>query len=153
MNLPHYNYTTTDFQEYEFYSIGPKGAIKKIVRFQQIQEDPVIYNLAFGDEDPITGDIDDSVISNNEDRDIILATVARSVIEFCDHYGDHFILAKGSTPVRTRLYQMGINRLLPEISADFDVFGYTGELLNTFEMNVNYDAFLVKRNNRIFDNK
>ncbi len=153
MNLPHYNYKTTDFQEYEFYSVGPKGVIKKIVRFQKIQEEPVIYNLAFGDQDEITGDINDAVTSNNEDRDIVLATVSRTVIEFCDHYGDHFILAKGSTPVRTRLYQMGINKLIAEIRSDFDVYGFTGELLHKFETNVNYDAFLVKRKNRIFDHK
>ncbi|WP_448698271.1 DUF6934 family protein [Mucilaginibacter sp. AW1-3] len=153
MNLPHYKYKTTDFQEYEFYSVGPKGIIKKIVRFQKIQEEPVIYNLAFGDQNEITGDINDAVTSNNEDRDIVLATVARTVIDFCDHYGDDFILAKGSTPVRTRLYQIGINKLITEIRSDFDVYGFTGELLHTFETNVNYDAFLVKRKNRIFDYK
>ena len=145
MNLPHYNYTTTDFQEYEFYSVGPKGAIKKIVRFQQIQEDPVIYNLAFGDQDPITGDINDSVTSNNEDRDIVLVTVARTVIEFCDHHGDHFILAKGSTPVRTRLYQMGIAANWNEIESLLYVYGYVNGEWRPFRKAVNYEAFIVIR--------
>jgi hypothetical protein len=106
MNLPHYEYLTTDYREYEFYSKGPKGSIKKLVTFVKIQEAPVIYNLAFGDADPVTGLMNDSVISNNEDRDVVLATVANTVNDFCNHYGDHFIYAKGSTPVRTRLYQM-----------------------------------------------
>jgi hypothetical protein len=145
MNLPHYNTTTTDFKEYEFFSDGPKGVIKKIVRFQKIQEVPTIYNLAFGDQDPETGDIIDSVTTNNDDRDVVLATVANTVIEFCKHYGNQFIIATGSTPARTRLYQMGINRLLDEISIDFDIYGIIEHESYRFEKNINYDAFLVKR--------
>lgn len=33
MNLPRYNYFTNDFQDYEFYSDGPKGKIKKLITF------------------------------------------------------------------------------------------------------------------------
>jgi len=145
MNLPHYTYLTTDYQEYEFYSEGPKGSIKKLVTFAKIQEEPVIYNLAFGDADLITGQMNDSVTSNNEDRDIVLATVAHTVIDFCHHYGDHFIYAKGSTPVRTRLYQMGISGLLDEITLNFDIYGVIENAAYPFERNVNYEAFLVKR--------
>src|SRR5476651_2083907 len=104
MNLPHYNYFTNDFKEYEFYSIGPKGKIKKIVKFQKIQDEPLVYNLAFGDQDPETGLINDSIKTNNEDRDIVLATVANTINDFSDHYGNHYVYAIGSTPVRTRLY-------------------------------------------------
>lgn len=96
MDLPHYEYLTNDFQDYEFYSHGPKGRIKKLVRFTKIQEEPVIYNLAFGDADPETDMMNDQVTTNNEDRDIVLATVANTVNDFCDNYGDHFIYAKGS---------------------------------------------------------
>jgi hypothetical protein len=145
MDLPRYEYTTSDFQEYAFYSIGPKGKIKKLVRFQKIQAYPVIYNLAFGDQDQLTGHINDSIVSNNNDRDVVLATVASTVVEFCNHYGNHFILAMGSTPVRTRLYQIGINRLIAEISEDFNIYGLIGEAMYSFRKNVNYDAFLIKR--------
>ncbi|MEO7214436.1 hypothetical protein [Mucilaginibacter sp.] len=145
MNLLHYNYLTTDYQGYEFYSEGRKESIKKLVTFAMIQEEPVIYNLAFGDADPETGLMNDSVTSNNEDRDIVLATVANTVSAFCDHHGDHFIYAKGSTPVRTRLYQMGINGIIDEISVDFNVYGVIGDTAYVFEKNVNYEAFLVKR--------
>ncbi len=44
------------------------------------------------------------VVSNNEHRDIVLATVANTIAEFCNHYGYHYIYAKGSTTARTRLY-------------------------------------------------
>ena len=145
MNLPHYEYLTTDYSEYEFYSRGPKGNIKKLVIFAKIQEEPVIYNLAFGDADPETGLMNDSVTSNNEDREMVLATVANTINDFCNHYGDHFIYAKGSTPVRTRLYQMGINGIIDNISTDFTVYGIIEDVAYSFEKNVNYEAFLMKR--------
>jgi len=146
MNLKRYNYSVSnDFQRYSFYSIGPKGKIKKTVTYTKIQEGPVIYNLAFGDEDPVTGRINDNIISNNEDRDIVLATVANTIHAFIGYYGNHFIFAKGSTPSRTRLYQMSIARLMDEISMDFNVFGIIANDVSAFKRNVNYDAFLIKK--------
>jgi hypothetical protein len=145
MNLPHYNYLTNDFQEYEFYSEGPKGKIKKVVRFQKLQIEPEIYNLAFGDYDSETGVVNDSITTNNDDRDLVLATVANTINDFCDHYGNHFIYAIGSTPVRTRLYQMGVSSLIDEISTDFAVYGIIEDTAYPFQKNVNYDAFLAKR--------
>ncbi len=70
--------------------------------------EPPIYNLGFGDQDPNSGKTDDVMVNNNEDRDIVLATVANTIVEFCNHYGNHYIYAKGSTTARTRVYQMGI---------------------------------------------
>jgi hypothetical protein len=145
MNLPHYSYLTSDFQTYEFYSEGPKGQIKKVITFSCIQDDPPVYNLALVDVDPITGLTSDLTVSDNGDREIILATVAYAVKDFSAHYGSHFIYARGSTPVRTRLYQMSIAGLFEEISRDFDVFGIIEDISYPFQQNVNYDAFLVKR--------
>jgi hypothetical protein len=109
-DLERYPYiNSNDFQDYEFYSDGPKGWIKKIVMFTKIpNSEPPIYNLGFGDQDPNSEKTDDVVVNNNEDRDIVLATVANTIVEFCNHYGNHYIYAKGSTTARTRLYQMGI---------------------------------------------
>jgi hypothetical protein len=144
MNLDHYTFFTTDFQDYEFYSEGPRGRIKKIVRYRRIANDPVTYNLAFGDENE-EGVVSDTVISGNQDKDIVLSTVANTINAFCDHYGNHFIYAEGSTAVRTRLYQMGIGRLWTVISVDFDIWGYKDGSWQDFRINVNYEAFLVKR--------
>jgi len=147
MNLERYNYFTNDYQAYEFFSEGPKGRIRKLVIFTKIPDtEPAIYNLAFGDAHPVSGKIDDEVISNNEDRDIVLATVANTIATFCDHYGNKYIYAEGSTPSRTRLYQMGIAGIWDEISTDFEVFGLKNGYWQSFNPNgVNYDAFLVKR--------
>ncbi|EHQ29040.1 DUF6934 family protein [Mucilaginibacter paludis] len=146
MNLERYPYlASNNFNNYEFYSSGPKGQIKKGVRFSLISNDPVIYNLAFGDIPDGTDVIDDAVVSNNNDRGMVLATVANTIIDFTNNYGNHYIFATGSTPARTRLYQMGITSLWNEISIDFDVYGFKGDAWQAFKSNVNYDAFLVKK--------
>ncbi len=147
MNLERYNYFTNDYRAYEFFSEGPKGSIRKLVVFTKIIDaDPPIYNLAFGDAHPVTGNLDDEIISNNEDRDIILATVANTIAAFCDHYGNHYIYAEGSTASRTRLYQMGIAGLWDEINIDFEVYGLKDNNWHPFiPYTINYEAFLVKR--------
>jgi len=51
MNLEHYTYfASNDFKDCEFYSEGPKGRIRKAVRFTKISDEgPAFYNLGFGD--------------------------------------------------------------------------------------------------------
>ena len=146
MNLDHYSYfASNDFKDYEFYSIGPKGRIKKVVLFTRVVRESTFYNLAFGDIDPDTGLLDDTVVTDNNDRDLVLATVANTINDFCDRYGNHFIYAEGSTPARTRLYQISISALWDEISLNFDVYGFSDGEWRRFEKNVNYAAFFVKR--------
>lgn len=148
MDLERYTYFTyNDYYDYEFYSEGPKGRIRKVVMFTKIPDiDLTIYNLAFGDQNLCTEKIDDSVISNNQDRNKVLATVANTVVEFCKQHGNHFIYAIGSTNSRTRLYQMGIAGLWNEINRDFEVYGMKNNIWIPFQPNsVIYEAFLLKR--------
>ncbi|QEC75942.1 DUF6934 family protein [Mucilaginibacter ginsenosidivorax] len=147
MNLDRYNYQiSNDHQDYIFYSEGPKGKIKKIVRFSKIQDlESTVYNLGFGDADDETGVVDDSVVTNNKDSSMVLATVANTVIDFTNYYGNQYIYATGSTPARTRLYQIGIAGLWEKISIDFEVYGLKEDSWHEFKKNVNYDAFLVRR--------
>jgi hypothetical protein len=147
MNLPKYDYTPNDnFTNYEFYSDGPNGKIKKMIIFSEAVSKPVlIYNLAFGDVNEQTGDIDDAITSNNQDRDKVLATVASSIHDFCDINGNHLIYAEGSSAARTRLYQMGIARNLEEISKEFEIKGLGPNGWEQFQKNVNYKAFLANR--------
>ena len=146
MKLPRYPLqTTNDFQEYSFFSDGPKGRIKKVVIYSVLQEEPLVYNLAFGDVDPKNGMINDTVISNNHDRDIVLATVASTIHLFCDRHGNHLIYVTGSTKARTRLYQISVTKLINEIRVDFDLYGDNGTEIVKFECNVNYQAILIRR--------
>jgi hypothetical protein len=145
MNLPRYTYySSNNFKDYRFISEGSKGKIAKVVRFSKIEELKNVYNLAFGDEN-FEGDIDDIAITNNEHRDLVLSTVANTVIDFTNHYGDYRIYFEGSTPVRTRLYQIGISSLFDEISLYFEVSGLKDDNWEGFKKNVNYSAFLIKR--------
>jgi hypothetical protein len=147
MHLPRYEYTPDEtFTTYEFFSEGPNGTIRKIIVFTEAVRDPVrIYNLGFGDVDEETGDIDDAVTSNNADRDMVLATVAASIHEFCNRHGNHLIYATGSSPARTRLYQMSISRHYGDLCKEFDIKGFRNGGWEPFQKNVNYEAFLANR--------
>jgi hypothetical protein len=144
MKLPHYTYKINEnFLDYEFSSIGPKGRIKKVVRFSQITT--YVFNLAFGDLDEETGEIGDIIVSNNNDSRKVLATVAATVHDFTLQYPDSWIVAKGSSLARTRLYRMGIANHWKEISVGFEVFGLKQGSWEPFEMRRDYEAFLVRR--------
>jgi len=147
MNLPKYDYRPDEsFTNYEFFSEGPNGRIRKMIIFSKMVFQPfIIYNLAFGDINEETGDINDTIISNNYDSDKVLATVAASIHDFCDNNGNHLIYAEGSNPSRTRLYQMSIGRNFDEINAEFDIKGLTANGWEPFQRNVNYKAFLTNR--------
>ena len=101
--------------------------------------------MCFGDKNPLTGELDDAIISNNGDRNKVLATVAFTVYLFTDVYKDALIAMKGNTDTRTRLYQMAINIHYDVIKPDFNVFGLLNDELMPFEKNVNYSGFLIKR--------
>ncbi len=103
------------------------------------------FNLGFGDWDTATGEIDDLVETNNGDRDKVLSTVAGAVLEFTESYPTAIVYAKGSTRVRTRLYQMSIARNWEAITPLFKILGELPEGWEPFQPNKNYLAFLAMR--------
>ena len=129
---------------FEFTSVRPNGKIPKMVIYSKTNVRN-LYNLAFGDKNINTGDIDDLMITNNEDSQKVLATVASTVYVFLNKYPEALIIATGSTKARTRLYQMGISKYLDDIIANFNVFGEKDGILHPFEKNIGYDAFLIMR--------
>jgi len=131
---------------FEFVSEGPKGKIHKLVQFGETNLKD-LFNLAFGDKDLITGEINDSIVSNNNDSDKVLATVVATVYAFTDKYPNAWIYATGSTKSRTRLYRMGLTKYLTEIEEDFDLYGQRVGEWERFEKGVEYEAFLVQRKN------
>jgi hypothetical protein len=101
IDIPHYDISfkpNTHF--YQFISSGPKGKILKGIQFSKVQHDPLIYNLALGDIDPITNKLDDKIIADNKDRDIILATVGHVELHFCKRVGGAGIIAIGIVRLR-----------------------------------------------------
>ncbi len=130
---------------FEFVSKGSKGFIRKRVVFQESTIQKNIYNLAFGDIDLNTNDFDDLVITNNQDTEKVLSTVAAAVFVFMDEYDNARIYAKGSTPSRTRLYRIGISNNLEELKKMFDVYGLLDNEWVAYQKNENYSAFLIQR--------
>ena len=153
MNLESYDLRVNQAQTvYMFDSIGRNGHITKIIGFNAInmpELEPLgfvsVYNLGFGDYDRVTGLISDTVKSNNGDRDKVLATVATAALDFLDKHSDLILYATGSTPERTRLYQIGLNRYYAQLENAYLIFGLSAEGWQTFEQKTNYKAFLLKR--------
>lgn len=145
MKLPRYEYATEgDYKLFKFTSEGPKGSITKLVVYTETNKENV-YNLAFGDYDEETGNIDDKTVSDNKDSRKVLATVASTLYVFTEKYKDAWVYATGSNNARTRLYRMGITVNLEEISADFEVFGLQENIWYEFEKGKDYEAFLITR--------
>jgi ribonucleotide monophosphatase NagD (HAD superfamily) len=105
-----------------------------------------VYNLAFGDYDELTKSINDLSVTNNGDSLKVLATVASTIYAFFNKYPEAYIVASGSTNVRTRLYRMGITNNLAEIKVDFVVYGFTEKgTWDEFEIGEDYEAFLITK--------
>ena len=130
---------------FDFISDGPKGQILKTVRYTKIKIKGInnLYNLAFGDRLVDSDDIDDLTISGNQDRDKILATVVATIFIFTQRYPTTIVFFKGSTPARTRLYQMAINKHFEALKERFDIDALNDEGWSSFEPNKNYSAFSI----------
>lgn len=148
MNFEQYASTaSSELTEYHFISSGPKGDFDKLVQYTYLPQESAV-NLAFGvlKDD---GSIDDACRTGNGDSDKILATVGNTVLIFTEHYPDKPVFAKGSTPARTRLYRKMLSLNKPEIEQVFHIFGKKDNKWHNFEVDVDYDAFLVKRKENI----
>ncbi|TXE12189.1 DUF6934 family protein [Algoriphagus aquimarinus] len=151
MNKPKYLYKSEEsFKVFEFTSEGSKGEIRKLVQFSETGTENV-YNLAFGDFDENTQEINDFSVTNNGDSQKVLTTVASTVYAFIDKHPEAMIFATGSTNARTRLYRIGITNNLTEISKDFVVFGLmkNGNHWEHFTVGVEYEAFLISKKENI----
>lgn len=151
MNIDKYALKVSEnYISFEFVSEGRNGRIQKKIIFTLIEE-PNIWNLGFGDVDNLTGEINDLAKSDNGDSEKILATVAQATLTFTKHHPESLVFAEGSTPIRTRLYRIGISQNFEAISETFLVWGLLGSKWHPFEKNTDYEAFLVKRKFDIFD--
>lgn len=145
MKLPRYELQAEkSLMVYEFISEGNQGKISKLIKFSETSLKG-FYNLAFGDKDLETGDIDDMSISNNGDSEKVLATVVSAVYSFTEANKDAWVYATGSTKARTRLYRMGISKYFNEVRQDFEIYGLKEGEWQDFELENDYDAFLARK--------
>ncbi len=145
MKLPRYELKAEkSLMVFEFISEGPKGQIPKLIKFSETTLKG-FYNLAFGDKNLETGEIDDTVVSNNGDSEQVLATVVSAVYSFTEQENEAWVYATGSTKSRTRLYRMGITKHFDEVKQDFSVFGLLDGEWEDFTKEIDFTAFLVRR--------
>ena len=85
------------------------------------------YNLSLCDWDESKKMMDDTSISNNQDTEKVLASVAQIIIYFSDRHPETFIGIEANTEARLRLYKMKINKYLNEIETYFELFGMTDD--------------------------
>lgn len=145
MSLQKYPYKTNpDFLDFEFESKGPRGVIRKVARFTLLNQGSV-YNFGFGDLHPLTGEISDTVVSNNGDGDKILATVATIIMDFTERFPGAAVLIEGTSASRTRRYQMGISKHWSDIKETLQVYGYKSGKWEPFQTGINYEKFIGRR--------
>ncbi len=144
MNLERYPYIANKtYLDFEFDSKGPKGVVRKVVRFTRLDDD--LYNLGFGDLEERTGKINDLVTSNNSDTEKVLATVSEIADKFMLRFPHAIVAIQGTTKARTRLYQMNIAAYWDEINKVFEVRGLRHGKWEAFRKGINYDAFAARR--------
>jgi len=147
MHLDHYLFRLTlktkTITDYAFTSVGPKGFIKKTIRFIMVGYN--FYNLAFGEVNEETKKISDNVNSGNNDHEMILSTVAAVVETFTADRPEALIYAEGSTPSRTRLYRICITKYWDDIVSRFEILGFQNNEWEDFTQNQTYNAFLGKK--------
>ncbi|MCB9310912.1 MAG: hypothetical protein H6567_12715 [Lewinellaceae bacterium] len=132
-----------NFLYFEFISTGNKGSIIKVIKYTKINDDPLMYNLGYGDKNLTHETIDDRAVTNNGDTDKVLATVAFTIYAFYQEFPDANVYLSGSTASRTRLYQININKFLNYISTDFIIYRELEQGFERFKKGLNYQGFFI----------
>lgn len=141
--------TSTDFQVFDFESLG-HITLKKRAVFDLVDESEQLYNLALCtvQED---GTEDYETESKNGDMDTVLETVAHIAQIYIDKFPERKIYFRGSNAVRSRKYQMGVNKYLEILLESFLVEGLVIDknnsikLRETFQIGRNYTALIFTR--------
>lgn len=140
MDKPFYEFTILEEAfRYEFTSVGNK-VIEKVIIFEKTDL-PNYFNLVLADilED---GTIDDIVESRNGDMEKILATTIHTIFAFIAHYPEAKIFFSGSSPSRTRLYNIILTKEFRNFK-NFQILGLKNKVLLPFERNEIYEAFVI----------
>jgi hypothetical protein len=141
-------FSTKNLMTFKFFSNGSKGGIWKVVQFSPVRR-RAYCNLAFGDLQA-DGTVDGRQLTDNGDRNKVIATVAYVLSLFLDHHARTRVIFQGSTPVHTRWYRMFIHQLLPGLPHEYSVEGLQrgkdgAMFLQPFTAGMDYEAFVVKK--------
>ncbi len=131
-----------DATQFVFFSEGRKGRIMKAVIISPY--DGNRWNLAFGDVQP-DGEINDSVLTNNQDIARVIGTVAQAALLFSGKYPERTLVIFPVDEKRRWLYNLVFRRRLMEIRSFFEIRGKRGHLWEDYKPTMNYDAFEIVR--------
>ena len=141
MDQPKYEFRRTNELHFDFISVGKKGEIYKRVTFIELEYG--FFNMGLGDLNPESAEVDYFSVSDNGDRNTILATVSEIIESFFELYPTHTIYFNGTSNSRTRLYQMAINHFYDELSERFHILGELDDKMTRFKRNTNFKSFLI----------
>ncbi len=147
MNEPSYTFSHIDDKlNFEFESISEIKSIRKLIEYRLIDNNTLLYNLALIDILP-NGEVSDLSVSNNKDMPKVLSTVFQSMLYFFEAKPKARIFIQGSTPSRTRLYQIAISKYMTEFEQKFDIWGFVGNEMELFLKDKNYEIFIISTKN------
>ena len=141
----------TTLEDIKEESLPPREEYKEEISIEsQIDSENEIETETEG---KLVVEIDDRIISENVDRDIILATVVSAVYEYSARYPERWIIFSGSDEIRTRLYRIAITKNYNELCKDFHIFGlsFVDDILTrmTFDSTTAFLGFIVKRKSNL----
>ena len=127
MNTEIYEYSTDEENLiYGFVSVGSQGTISKIILYETRAYNH--FNLAFGDYDETKLEINDKSVTNNGDTIKVLGTVIETIKDFFQAYPHAILDIRGSTTLRTKLYQKIIRDNLVKIETEFKILAFKDDI-------------------------
>ena len=128
---------------FDFMSQGNNGPIPKRISFKTTEYDE-IYNLVFG-ELGLTGELDDTLNTHNNDTEIIIATIISAIYAFTASHPSAWVFASGKTAILVRFYKIMIQKYLEEIKDDFNVYEDIEIYWEKYGVKIPCDGFVVRR--------
>ncbi len=128
----------TDNLFYGFFSVGVKGKIPKAIIFT-FEKRKKKWNLAFGDWK--NNDIDDQVMTNNQDVVKVIGTVAKVTYQFFDDYPDAVLVIEPVDEKRKKLYNIVFQRHFETIQQDFKIEGFIKKRKQNYSPQRTYEKF------------
>jgi len=111
-----------DATQFVFFSEGIKGRVMKAVIISPYDPKRNRWNLAFGDVGA-DGEVDDSVVTNNNDVAKVIGTVAAAARSFSEKHPQSALVIYPVDEKRKRLYNAVIHRRFVEIQTIFEIYG------------------------------
>ena len=147
MNIPKYDIKASDNRlRYEFISTGPKGSIQKVVEYTYLSE-LGFWNLGFGDYDSLSDQINDTVVTDNNDARKVLATVVETLFDFFKVYSDQTVIFTGSDKRRNRVYNRAVALYQHQYANNLIITGLgDDDNERSLETDGVYFAFFIRKN-------